>query len=300
MRRLLLTGAAGGIATVVRPVLRELGGGGRADGPRRAGGGSQPGRALRRRRPRRPGAVGRRWPRAATRSCTSARCPTRRRSTCSPARTCTARSTSTRPRAEPACGGSSSRRRVARPASTASTSGSTATRRRGRTGSTPRRRRSRRRSAGCTRTSSACEVVALRIGTFVARPRSERELSTWLSHGRRAAPRPGGARPARSTGFLCRLRRVGERARLVGPAAGARLRAAGRRRGLRGDVEPGDGIPYQGGASTRRDSGGWAVGTSLRPRRVIRSRRTVTTYSSSTACGSGSALIQRGAPVRCA
>jgi uronate dehydrogenase len=102
------------------------------------------------------------------------------------------------------------------------------------------------------------EVVALRIGTFAARPRNERELSTWLS--------PDDAR---------RL----ARAALTGPVEGF-LAVYGRSANTRGwwelppalgfvpeddaeayaaEVEPGDGIPYQGGANTLRESGGWAV-----------------------------------------
>ena len=83
MRRLLLTGAAGGIATVVRPVLRELAGEVVLT-DREAPADAAARRAVRAGRPRRPRPVGRARRRAATRSSTSARCPTRRRSTCSP------------------------------------------------------------------------------------------------------------------------------------------------------------------------------------------------------------------------
>jgi uronate dehydrogenase len=102
------------------------------------------------------------------------------------------------------------------------------------------------------------EVVALRIGTFQERPRTERDLSTWLS--------PGDA------GRLVR-------AALTGPVEGflavygvsANTRAwwdlppglgyepVDDAEAFAGDVEPGDGIPFQGGPSTRRESGGWAV-----------------------------------------
>jgi len=100
------------------------------------------------------------------------------------------------------------------------------------------------------------EVVALRIGTFLERPQTERDLSTWLS--------PGDAR---------RL----VRAALTAPVDGY-LGAYGVSANTRGwwdlppslgyvpeddaeayaaDVEPGDGIPFQGGPSTAPDTGGW-------------------------------------------
>lgn len=102
------------------------------------------------------------------------------------------------------------------------------------------------------------EVVALRIGTFEERPRTTRDLSTWLS--------PGDAR---------RL----VRAALTGPVDGflavygvsANTRAwwelppalgyvpADDAEDYAGDVEPDDGIAFQGGPSTARESGGWAV-----------------------------------------
>lgn len=102
------------------------------------------------------------------------------------------------------------------------------------------------------------EVVALRIGTFEERPRSTRDLSTWLS--------PGDA------GRLVR-------AALTGPVEGF-LAVYGVSANTRGwwdlppelgyepvddaeayadEVEPDDGIPFQGGPSTARESGGWAV-----------------------------------------
>lgn len=102
------------------------------------------------------------------------------------------------------------------------------------------------------------EVVALRIGTFEERPRTTRDLSTWLS--------PGDA------GRLVR-------AALTGPVDGfvAVYGASANTRGwweqprrlgyvplddaeqYAGDVEPPDGIPFQGGPSTARESGGWAT-----------------------------------------
>lgn len=102
------------------------------------------------------------------------------------------------------------------------------------------------------------EVVALRIGTFGERPRTARDLSTWLS--------PDDAR---------RL----VRAALTGPVDGF-LAVYGASANTRGwwtlpaalgytprddaeafadDVEPFDGIPYQGGPATLRESGGWAA-----------------------------------------
>jgi uronate dehydrogenase len=102
------------------------------------------------------------------------------------------------------------------------------------------------------------EVVALRIGTFEQRPRTTRDLSTWLS--------PGDA------GRLVR-------AALTGPVDGflAVYGVSANKRGwwdlpaglgyvpvddaedYAAEVLPGDGIPFQGGANTARESGGWAV-----------------------------------------
>jgi uronate dehydrogenase len=101
------------------------------------------------------------------------------------------------------------------------------------------------------------EVVALRIGTFRERPRTERDLSTWLS--------PGDA------GRLVR-------AALTGPVEGfvavygvsANTRAwwdlppalgyapVDDAEDYADRVEPDDGIPFQGGPNTSRESGGWA------------------------------------------
>jgi uronate dehydrogenase len=102
------------------------------------------------------------------------------------------------------------------------------------------------------------EVVALRIGTFEERPRTTRDLSTWLSHDD--------------------ARRL-VRAALTGPVDGflAVYGVSANTRGwwdlppslgyvplddaeaYAGDVEPDDGIPFQGGPNTARESGGWAV-----------------------------------------
>ena len=102
------------------------------------------------------------------------------------------------------------------------------------------------------------EVVALRIGTFEERPRTTRDLSTWLSHDD--------------------ARRL-IRAALTGPVEGF-LAVYGVSANTRGwwdlppglgyepvddaeafadDVAPDDGIPFQGGPNTARESGGWAV-----------------------------------------
>ena len=110
------------------------------------------------------------------------------------------------------------------------------------------------------------EVVALRIGTFEERPRTERDLSTWLSHDdARRLVRAALTGPV--DGLPRRLRRVGEHARLVGPAAGARLRAARRRRGLRRTTSrPATGSRSRAGRTPRRESGGWAVSSRSRAR----------------------------------
>lgn len=102
------------------------------------------------------------------------------------------------------------------------------------------------------------EVVALRIGTFEERPTTTRDLSTWLS--------PGDA------GRLVR-------AALTGPVDGF-VAVYGVSANARGwwdlpaslgyepvddaedfapEVAPDDGIPFQGGPATRREFGGWAV-----------------------------------------
>jgi len=102
------------------------------------------------------------------------------------------------------------------------------------------------------------EVVALRIGTFEERPTTTRDLSTWLS--------PGDA---------CRL----VRAALTGPVDGflAVYGVSANKRAwwdlsptlgyepvddaedYAAEVAPDDRIPFQGGPATARDSGGWAL-----------------------------------------
>ena len=102
------------------------------------------------------------------------------------------------------------------------------------------------------------EVVALRIGTFEERPRTTRDLSTWLSHDdARRLVRSALTGPV--DGFLAVY---GASANTRGwwdvpeelgyaPVDDAEAYAA--------DVAPDDGIPFQGGPNTSRESGGWAV-----------------------------------------
>ena len=101
------------------------------------------------------------------------------------------------------------------------------------------------------------EVVALRIGTFLERPVTVRDLSTWLSHDdARRLVRAALTGPV--DGFLAvygvsaNTRGWWDLPASLGyvPADDAEDYAA--------DVAPGDGIPFQGGPSTARDSGGWA------------------------------------------
>jgi uronate dehydrogenase len=102
------------------------------------------------------------------------------------------------------------------------------------------------------------EVVALRIGTFTQRPRTTRELSTWLSPGD-AGRLVRAALTAPVDGFLAVY---GRSANTRGwwelpPALGyAPLDDS---EDYAGDVEPDDGIPFQGGLATTREYGGWAL-----------------------------------------
>ena len=98
------------------------------------------------------------------------------------------------------------------------------------------------------------EVVALRIGTFEERPHTERDLSTWLSHDdARRLVRAALTGPV--DGFLAvygvsaNTRSWWDLPPSLGyePADDAEAYAA--------DVGPGDGIPFQGGPSTARDVG---------------------------------------------
>jgi uronate dehydrogenase len=102
------------------------------------------------------------------------------------------------------------------------------------------------------------EVVALRIGTFEDRPRTTRDLSTWLSHGdARRLVRAALTGPV--DGFLA-VYGVSANTRSwwdlppslgYAPQDDAEAYADG--------VEPGDGIPFQGGPNTSPESGGWAT-----------------------------------------
>jgi uronate dehydrogenase len=100
------------------------------------------------------------------------------------------------------------------------------------------------------------EVVALRIGTFEERPRSTRDLSTWLSVGD-ARRLVRAALTARVDGYVG-VYGVSANTRAwwdlpagfgYAPVDDAEDHAAG--------VAPDDGIPFQGGPNTARDHGGW-------------------------------------------
>ena len=100
-------------------------------------------------------------------------------------------------------------------------------------------------------------VVALRIGRFSERPRTFRELSTWLSPGD-AGRLVRAALTAPIKGFLA-VYGVSANTRSwwdlphglgYAPLDDAEVYAA--------DVEPDDRIPFQGGPCTARDYGGWA------------------------------------------
>ncbi len=102
------------------------------------------------------------------------------------------------------------------------------------------------------------EVVALRIGTFEQRPRTARDLSTWLSPGD-AGRLVRAALTGPVDGFLA-VYGVSANKRAwwdLPPALGyapvddAEHYAAA--------VDPDDGIPFQGGPNTSRESGGWAL-----------------------------------------
>jgi uronate dehydrogenase len=102
------------------------------------------------------------------------------------------------------------------------------------------------------------EVVALRIGTFEERPTTRRDLSTWLSPGdARRLVRAALTTPL--DGFLAvygvsaNTRRWWDLPPRLGyePVDDAEEYAA--------EVGPDDGIPFQGGPATARESGGWAA-----------------------------------------
>jgi len=102
------------------------------------------------------------------------------------------------------------------------------------------------------------EVVALRIGTFEERPRTTRDLSTWLSHDdARRLVRAALTGPV--DGFLA-VYGVSANTRgwwALPPALGYVPHDDAE--AYAGDVAPDDGIRFQGGPNTRRESGGWAV-----------------------------------------
>jgi uronate dehydrogenase len=100
------------------------------------------------------------------------------------------------------------------------------------------------------------EVVALRIGTFEERPRTTRDLSTWLSHGdARRLVRAALTGPVDGYlgvyGVSANTRAWWDLPPTLGyaPEDDAEDHA--------GDVARDDGIPFQGGPSTARDHGGW-------------------------------------------
>jgi uronate dehydrogenase len=102
------------------------------------------------------------------------------------------------------------------------------------------------------------EVVALRIGSFLERPRTVRDLSTWLSHDDaqrlvRAALTGPVERFVCVYGVSANSRGWWDLPPSLGyePVDDAEEHAA--------DVEPDDGIPFQGGPATARESGGWAT-----------------------------------------
>jgi uronate dehydrogenase len=102
------------------------------------------------------------------------------------------------------------------------------------------------------------EVVALRIGTFDERPRTVRDLSTWLSPGD-AGRLVHAALTGPVDGFLAVY---GVSANVRGwwdlpPALGYAPRDDAE--DYADDVAPYDGIPYQGGPTTVRDSSEWAI-----------------------------------------
>jgi uronate dehydrogenase len=101
-------------------------------------------------------------------------------------------------------------------------------------------------------------VVALRIGTFEERPTTTRDLSTWLSHGD-ARRLVRAALTAPLDGFLA----------VYGVSANTRAwwdlppqlgyEPVDDAEDYAAEVAPDDGIPFQGGPATARDYGGWAV-----------------------------------------
>jgi uronate dehydrogenase len=102
------------------------------------------------------------------------------------------------------------------------------------------------------------EVVALRIGTFLERPRTARDLSTWLSHDD-AGRLVRAALTGPVDGFVCVY---GVSANTRGwwdlpPSLG--YAPVDDAEDFADDVEPFDGIPFQGGPTTAPEFGGWAT-----------------------------------------
>jgi uronate dehydrogenase len=102
------------------------------------------------------------------------------------------------------------------------------------------------------------EFVALRIGTFAERPRTARDLSTWLSHDdARGLVRAALTGPV--DGFLA-VYGVSANTRgwwALPPSLGYVPRDDAE--AYAGEVEPPDGIPFQGGPHTLPEAGGWAA-----------------------------------------
>jgi uronate dehydrogenase len=102
------------------------------------------------------------------------------------------------------------------------------------------------------------EVVALRLGTFEPRPRTARDLATWLSPGD-AGRLVRAALTAPVDGFLAVYGASANTRGWWELPVGLGYAPADDAEDYAGEVEPDDGIPFQGGPSTARESGGWAV-----------------------------------------
>jgi uronate dehydrogenase len=100
------------------------------------------------------------------------------------------------------------------------------------------------------------EVVALRIGTFEARPHSTRDLSTWLSFGD-ARRLVRAALTAPVEGYLGVYGVSANTRGWWDLPAGFGYEPVDDAEDYAGDVAPDDGIPFQGGPNTARDHGGW-------------------------------------------
>lgn len=102
------------------------------------------------------------------------------------------------------------------------------------------------------------EVVALRIGTFEERPRTARDLSTWLSHDdARRLVRAALTGPV--DGFVAVYGVSANTRSWWGLPPSLGYAPEDDAEAYADDVEPGDGIPFQGGPNTARESGGWAT-----------------------------------------